>query len=264
MGKISNELKSNMITLSRENLSTRAIAERLCCAKSTVALVLKKYRETGKIQRIKGSGRPRKTTRVDDHFLKIYSLRNRFKTSSDIRNALYRARGTSISSSLVRYRLCKEGLRARRPIKKPYLKLVHRQKRLSWAREHVSWTEEMWGHVIFSDESKFKLHVSDGRVLVRRRVGERLSNECMETLPPKSEGVMAWGCFSGSERGRLCFTTSKVNANVYIDILENELEPTVQLLFGDTCDFIFQHDNAPCHTAKKVRMIFFLFSMNFK
>lgn len=258
MAKISDQLKSNMVVLSRENLSAREIAERLGCAKSTVTFVLKKYRETGSFQRSKGSGRPRKTTRVEDQFIKLYSLRNRFKTSTDIRSALYRARGTTISSSLVRYRLLNEGLRARVPIKKPELKQIHRQKRLSWAQKHVSWTETMWEQVIFIDESKFKLHVGDGRLQVRRRVGERLSNECMQMLPPKSEGVMVWGCFSGEEKGRLCFVSSKVTADVYLEILETELEPSARMLFGDTSDFILQQDNAPCHTAKKVIIIYFL------
>lgn len=252
MGKVSAECKSNISVLAREGLSTREISERLNVAQSTVAWNLKKFRETGSSTRRKGSGRPRKTTPVDDRFLEIQSRRNRFKTSLDLREDLSRATGTKISASLVRMRLLKAGLRALRPIKKPDFSQKVKSRRFLWAQEHVSWTQEMWNKVIFSDESKFKLHVGDGRILVRRKCGERLSDECLLRMPPKSEGVMVWGCFSGEKAGRMCFLTSKVNADVYLEVLKNELEPCVIELFGDNSRIIFQQDNAPCHTAKKV------------
>lgn len=252
MGKVSEQCKSNMLILARENLTTREIGERLNIPKSTVAWNIKKNREMGGTQRKKGSGRPRKTTPVEDRFILLQSRRNRFKTSSDIRQDLERATGKKISAGLVRKRLVKAGLRALKPVQKPEFTLLVKKKRLLWAQEHVNWTPEMWNDVIFSDESKFKLHVGDGRILVRRKPGERLSNECLLRLPPKKEGVMVWGCFSGNETGRLCFLSSSVTAAVYLQVLQNEFEPSVLKLFGETCKFIFQQDNAPCHTAKIV------------
>lgn len=252
MGKISSECKANMVVLARENLTTREIADRLGVCQRTVAWNLKKNRERGSLGSKKGSGTPKKTTPVPDQFLILQTRRHPFRTSSEISSDLRRATGIQISLSLVRRRLVNADLRARKPVQKPDFTTKTKQKRLKWAQEHITWTQDMWNSVIFSDESKFKLHVGDGRVLVRRKAGERLSEECLRRIPPKSEGVMVWGCFSGEERGRMCFLTSKVTADVYINVLETELEPCAIELFGDTCDFIFQQDNAPCHTARKV------------
>lgn len=93
MGQVSEQCKSNMLILARENLTTREIAERLNIPKSTVARNIKKMREMGSTQRKKGSGRPRKTTPVEDRFIILQCRRNRFKTSSDIRQDLERATG---------------------------------------------------------------------------------------------------------------------------------------------------------------------------
>ncbi|GBO34819.1 hypothetical protein AVEN_205817-1 [Araneus ventricosus] len=34
---------------------------------------------------------------------------------------------------------------------------AHVRARLHWAREHRSWTPEQWGHVLFTDESRFNI-----------------------------------------------------------------------------------------------------------
>lgn len=62
---------------------------------------------------------------------------------------------------------------------------------------------------------------------------------------------MVWGCFSGGQPGHLAFIDQKITADVYIHTLQHYLKPSVIELFGDTCDFIFQQDNTPVHTAKK-------------
>lgn len=118
---------------------------------------------------------------------RLQCLRNRYKTSVELKAVFYRARRTEISSRTVRRRLVKIRLRARRPVVKSALTASARRKHLSWAREHINWTDEMWDSVIFSDESKFKLHESDGRLFVRRKAGKRLSGDCLQMMPPTTE-----------------------------------------------------------------------------
>jgi hypothetical protein len=76
---------------------------------------------------------------------------------------------------------------------------------------------------------------------------------------------MVWGCFSNGRPGPLIVCdTGGVNADVYLEILSegviefiNELltpeegSDTITVATDDA--FLFMHDNAPCHTAKKVQ-----------
>ena len=54
----------------------------------------------------------------------------------------------------------------------------HKIQRLEWARRHQNRQLRHWQHVLFSDESRFLLHRADGRVRVRRIVGERFQEDC--------------------------------------------------------------------------------------
>ena len=47
----------------------------------------------------------------------------------------------------------------------------------------------------------------------------------------------------------------RLNADAYQEILENYLIPSIDLM-DDKEDVIFQQDNAPCHTAHKIRDFF--------
>ena len=63
---------------------------------------------------------------------------------------------------------------------------------------------------------------------------------------------MVWGCVSSRGVGSLCFLSPKttVNTEVYIDLLDAYLLPSVDKLFADD-DFVFQHDLAPAHRFYK-------------
>lgn len=62
---------------------------------------------------------------------------------------------------------------------------------------------------------------------------------------------MVWGCFSANGMGPLRRIEGKMDRHVYLDIMENTMEPYSQKAYGDN-DFIFQQDNDPKHTAKLV------------
>lgn len=75
---------------------------------------------------------------------------------------------------------------------------------------------------------------------------------------------MVWACFGNGKLGPLIVCDSGgVNADMYLQILSDgvvefinqllkpkEGSDTIKVAFNDT--FLFMHDNAPCHTAKKV------------
>ncbi|GFV66432.1 transposable element Tcb2 transposase [Trichonephila clavipes] len=52
-----------------------------------------------------------------------------------------------------------------------------RRNRLCWAREHVSWTQQQWASVLFTDESRFTMESDSGRLLIWR-------NSALDTINP--------------------------------------------------------------------------------
>ena len=70
------------------------------------------------------------------------------------------------SSSAMKRRLIDARLNGRILRRKPLLLPRHKQQRLQWIKEHRDWTEDMWSKVVWSDESKFNLFHSDGRMYI--------------------------------------------------------------------------------------------------
>ena len=87
---------------------------------------------------------------------------------------------------------------------------------------------------------------------VWRQKYERHKAACLKRSVKHSASVMVWGCVSSRGVGSLCFLSAKttVNTEVYIDLLDVYLLPSVDKLFADD-DFVFQHDLAPAHRSYK-------------
>jgi len=64
---------------------------------------------------------------------------------------------------------------------------------------------------------------------------------------------MVWRCFSWNGIGTLALIDGIMNAEKYIEILNENLEVAV-LKMGLNEGFVFQQDNDPKHTAKKIKI----------
>ena len=220
-------------------------------SRSTVYHTLRRYKDTGSHEDRARSGRPKVSTERDDRLLVRASLRDRRATVPELRRH-WQASNVIASRTTVRRRLQDVGLHGHLAVKKPLLTPRHKALRLAFAREHEDWSWVDWSPVLFSDESKFNLFQSDGRVFVRRRSGERLRSDCVaSTVKFGGGGVMMWGAMSYRGPGLLYRIDGRLNALGYIDILGDYAVPSAHLLgYGD--NFIYQDDGAPCHRAKIV------------
>ncbi|CAM4746608.1 unnamed protein product [Rotaria magnacalcarata] len=107
-----------------------------------------------------------------------------------------------------------------------------------------------WKNVVCSDESKFNLFGSDGKVMVWRTRHEEFDPKC--TVPTVKHGggsVMIWVSFTRQGVGKLCLLDRIMDRFYYRDILEQNLLPSINhLKLGQQC--MFMHDNDPKHTSK--------------
>ncbi len=76
----------------------------------------------------------------------------------------------TISERTTRRTLKQMGYSSRRPHRVPLPSAKNRKRRLQFTQAHQNWTVEDWKNVAWSDESRFLLRHSDGRVKIWRKV----------------------------------------------------------------------------------------------
>ena len=96
-------------------MSARDVARHFQPHRSTISRLLNRFQKTGNVADRPGSGRPRKTTPREDHFLTTSSRRNRFLYSRKLGRLLRNATGIRVCDRAVRNRLHAARLKTCRP-----------------------------------------------------------------------------------------------------------------------------------------------------
>jgi len=196
--KLTDFEKGQIIGMYITGTSRNQIAKHLGRHKKSVSRWINRWNEDGNTDRKEGSGRPRCTLAVDDRFIKITSLKDRWLTAKDIAKIMNSiADGQKVTAKTVSRRLHEFGLYARRPRKKPGLSEANVKARLAWAKKHEKWTVEQWSQVVWSDESPFTLYQGKNP-WVRRREGEEHKDIAMvPTVKHGGGSILVWllSCF---------------------------------------------------------------------
>ena len=146
--------------------SEREIATRMLIPQNSVHYTIAKYKSTKCIGNLMGRGRRRKTSTHTDRFLQRKGKTNRRKSAASVKAELENELKFIISESTVRRRLHEVGLYGCVTRKKPYVNKINRRKRSKYAKNYREKPLGFWNKVLWSDESKFNLFESDGKVVV--------------------------------------------------------------------------------------------------
>jgi transposase len=123
---------------------------------------------------------------------------------------------------------------------------------LDFALAHKEWTIEDWKRVVWSDETTINRLGSDGRKWVWKKAGEELSDRMVEgTVKFGGGNLMFWGSMLWEGPGYGTKINGRMDADLYIGILEDELQQGLQHYGKDIEDVVFQQDNDPKHKSKK-------------
>ena len=120
------------------------------------------------------------------------------------------------------------GFHGRAATHKALITKSNRAARLIWCKARKNSSVDEWKQVLWSDETRFNLCQSGGRVWVWRMPGERLLPECIvPTVKFGGGGIMVWGYFSWYGLEPIIPIHGKLNADSYSTILENNVLPTL-------------------------------------
>lgn len=133
----------------------------------------------------------------------------------------------------------------------PALTIRHKEMRkeaiTKWIQNNIR-----WGTVIFSDEKLFNLDGADGLHYYWHDI--RKDKDVKWSRYQGGQSVMVWGGVSENGTTDLVLISSTMNSEKYIKLVDQQLLTYSWTLGGD--NFIFQQDNAACHTSKMTKKWF--------
>lgn len=249
MKHLSKEIDKKVVNLLKNGLTYREIALNLSISLGTVHNIAKKFNCAR--YNLKG-GRPKKLSENTKRSIirKITSGKwdNAVEASKNLKNDA----NIDVCPQTIRNVLKSMGLRSRYKVKKPMISLKNRKERMEFAKSHKDWTLEDWHRVVWSDESKINRIASNGRHWCWKRQSEKLNSRTIQpTLKFGGGSVMVWGCITSKGVGQLTKINGTLDADLYCDILNDELQNTLDFYGLKKSEIIFQQDNDPKHTAIK-------------
>ena len=217
---------------------------------TVVVRLVRKHTQTNNVKDLPRSSRPRETSDRDDRALQRLVRQMPFATSPVLKQHWLPNR--RLSTRTVRNRLKSAELKSRRVIKRPLLADRHRRSRLAWCLAR-GWNLRTWRKIHWSDESRFLLHVTDGRMRVWRHKNTAYTPRNMQpTVPYGGGSVIVWGYISHDCKLDLVTIQGNLNGDQYI---RDVLQPVVVLHFDNhplATRPVYMDDNAMPHRSRAV------------
>lgn len=230
--------------------SSKEISKFMKINYTTVWNIINRYKRSKTVLNTPGRGRKQTfTDREKRSIVNIVKVNPRISGNAIV-NATEIATRKKTSRTSIRRILKSQGFANFRAKKKPFVSKINRKKRLEFAKLHIDKPQSFWNSILWSDESKFNVFGSDGRIRVWRKKNEALKLKNLNpTVKHGGGSVMVWGCFSSQSPGSMEFIETTMNQFVYQGILNRNVKSSASKL-GLGRRFIFQHDNDPKHTSK--------------
>ncbi len=105
------------------------------------------------------------------------------------------------------------------------MNMVQKRSRVLWAKAHLKWTVS-WKSVLWSDEYKFEILVGNHGRRVLRANEEGDLPACHQRSVQKLASLMVWGCIGAYGMGSLRVLEGTMNAERYINVLEQHMLPS--------------------------------------
>jgi len=238
----------------KERKSYAEIAKIMSRSRSTIQHVIGRFKNEGRIENTRRSGRPPKLNDRDKRTIKHIVDKEPFQSAVKISEVVKTTLDKDVHPETIRRTIKEFGFGSYTPRKKPHVSKKNRLQRLEFAKTYKSHPVEFWRNDIFTDESKYNIFGSDGRFKFWRRPGDAYKPKyTIKTVKHGGGGVMVWGCMGSAGVGNMEFIDGIMDHKMYIEILKRNLKESADKL-GIGSSFYFYQDNDPKHTALNTRL----------
>ena len=150
---MSSEQSNKAIGMFRGGMGVRAFGLHFGVSASTISRLRDRFEHTGSVKDRPRSDRHRKTTDVEDRYIRVTSRRNRFMSAPKLADHLYATSHVRMTPQTIQSRLHSCGIYGRRPYVGITLTRRHEHVRLNWARAHRRHSQRQWNYVLLTDEN---------------------------------------------------------------------------------------------------------------
>ena len=227
MDKINDiKLRAQAIILASDGYSHSIIGEKLQRSKRWVTKWVVRGRVNDTLIDRKRSGRSKILSNAAKRFIRA----TKYKRGQGVRRIENQLKVRGSRETIRRYMVNDLKWRKWRRKRLPMLTTAHKQRRISFAREHRHWTVEDWSNVMFTDESPFKVFYAPNAQ------NDTVWGSQEENVPPApqmkfSPSVMVWGGMTARGLTKLHFVPNgtRLNSQYYItNILEQFVKPAFE------------------------------------
>jgi len=125
---------------------------------------------------------------------------------------------------------------------------------MDYAEAHQHCTVDDWKKFVWTGETKVNRFGSDGKQWVWKREGEGLNDRLVQGMVKFRGGsLMFWGCMFWEGVGYGTKIDGRMDADLFVSILEDELQQSLEYYNKKPEDVLFQQDNDPKHKSKKAQ-----------
>ena len=122
---------------------------------------------------------------------------------------------------------------------------------MEFAESHQNWAVDDWKRVVWSDETKINCLGSDGGIWVWKKVVEGLSDRLVDGTVKFGGNLLMWGCMGWEGVGFACRIDGRMYADLYVKILEDDLQNNLEYWGKTPQNIDFWQDNDSKHTSKR-------------
>ncbi|KAH9376267.1 hypothetical protein HPB48_004464 [Haemaphysalis longicornis] len=151
MARVPENVRWQIVRLCIQGMKQRDIARLTKRPIKTVNRIFQAYRTERRIKDEPRKARTRVTSLEEDLNIVAVAAAKPGASVREIRETV----GVQASKTTIKRRLHEAGLKSRIAAQKPLLRVVNKEKRLQFARQHMSSTTQNWSKVVFPDECTF-------------------------------------------------------------------------------------------------------------